>query len=128
MTVSQRPPRVRYPHVVEDAVLATRHPLRRSPILIAALAVAALTAAAQPARAAEAFFPDLAPATQISRDLTLQQAAQSGLISLQSKGGGVGRFNSCTQRSTFAGVDFVIQNLIHQWRDIAAQKFARTIG
>ncbi|HEY8583388.1 MAG TPA: hypothetical protein VIL49_10590 [Capillimicrobium sp.] len=42
------------------------------------------------ASAATAFFPGVPPATQITQDLTLQQAAQQGLIKLQAKGGGQG--------------------------------------
>jgi hypothetical protein len=47
-----------------------------------------MAGAAPAAHAADAFFPgDAPPPTQVTRELTLRQAAQAGLIKLQAKGG-----------------------------------------
>ena len=60
--------------------------------------VLALLGWTAPAHAAAAFFPDAAPPpTQITRDLSLKEAAQRGLITLESKGlGGEGDAVSLT--------------------------------
>lgn len=59
--------------------------------LVAAL-IASAAAGAGPASAQDftAFFPARRPAVQVDRHVTLQQAAQAGLIKLESKGGGEG--------------------------------------
>jgi hypothetical protein len=67
--------------------------LRPVPIAIALTTLALLLGAGSgvdPATAAEAFFPPLPPPTQVSRQLTLQQAAQAGLVKMQAKGGSEG--------------------------------------
>ena len=67
--------------------------------LLAALApLLAVLCWTAPAQAAEAFFPEGAPPpTQITRDLPLKEAAQRGLITLESKGlGGEGDAVSLT--------------------------------
>lgn len=55
-----------------------------------ATAVTVALAGAGTANAATAYFPGVPPATQITQDLTMQQAAQQGLIKLQAKGGSEG--------------------------------------
>lgn len=59
-------------------------------VLLAVVALVLWAGSVESARAAEAFFPGLPPATQVTRDLTLAQAAQDGLIKLQAKGGSEG--------------------------------------
>jgi hypothetical protein len=61
--------------------------------VVALLALAAIllaTALSSPAFAAEARFPDPLAPTQISRDMTLEQAARHGLVQLTSKGRAAG--------------------------------------
>jgi hypothetical protein len=66
--------------------MATTSRSRRG-VLAVIGALAAMTLAAPTAGAAEARYPDPAPPTQITRDLTLREAAQRGLVTLTGKGG-----------------------------------------
>jgi hypothetical protein len=65
---------------------------RRRWILFAALF--ALLAVAAPVGSAQAipfaYFPALPPPTQVTRELTLPQAARAGVVKLDAKGGGQG--------------------------------------
>jgi hypothetical protein len=62
------------------------------PTKVLVLVLAVLLGGAPSALAAGAFFPgDAPPPTQITRDFTLKEAAQRGLINLEAKGlGGEG--------------------------------------
>lgn len=69
----------------------------RGRLVLIAVVAAALGALAPVASAADAFFPgNVPPPTQISRDLTLSQAAQAGVIDLDAKGGPEGDAVSLT--------------------------------
>lgn len=59
-------------------------------VLLALAALLLLGGGAEWAAAAEALFPAHPPATQVSRDVTLQQAAQAGAVKLGAKGGYTG--------------------------------------
>ena len=74
--------------MVQERILRTSRTLPTW--ALAPLAALALALTGAPAHAAEATFPELLPATQVSRELTLQQAAQAGLLKLQAKGGSEG--------------------------------------
>lgn|GEM_PF-3075521 len=59
-------------------------------LLSAAAAVVLLALWAPPAGAAEALFPAVPPATQVTREVSLAQAAQAGAVKLGAKGGFTG--------------------------------------
>ncbi len=72
------------------AVECVAPPTTWATVLVAILTLVLWAGPVESARAAEAFFPGLPPATQVTRNLTLAQAAQDGLIKLQAKGGSEG--------------------------------------